>query len=80
MLATLSELLGQDIRYEQLPLDVVEAQAGSEMAAMIDLFNQEGFAVDPDPVVRRLGIELTSVEDFLAQALAASTATGQRSA
>lgn len=80
LLPKLSELLGQDVRYEQLPLEVVKAQLGSDMAAMIDLFNQEGFAVDADPVIRRLGVDLATVEDFLERALAASAGSGRRSA
>ncbi len=47
---------------------------------MIRLFNEEGFAVDGDPIVRRLGVDLTSVEDFLERALAAPTGAGPRSA
>ncbi len=59
---------------------MVEAQVGSGIAAMIRLFNREGFAVDGDPIVRRLGVDLTSVEDFLERALAAPTGAGPRSA
>lgn len=71
LIPTLSELVGRSVQYQQLPLDQVEAQLGSDMTAMIRLFNEHGFAVDADPIVHRLGIELTSVEDFLRQTLLA---------
>lgn len=80
LLPKLSEVLGQDIGYEQVPFDVVEAQVGSDIAAMIRLFNEEGFAVDADPVIRQLGVDLTSVEDFLERALGAPTGAGPTSA
>lgn len=74
LLPILSELTGHSVSYEQLPLDQVEAQLGADMAAMIRLFNERGFAVEPDPVVQRLGIELTTVEHFLRATLLASSA------
>lgn len=80
LIPKLSELVGQEVRYENMPLDLVEAQLGSDMAAMIRLFNQEGFAAETDPVVERLGIELTPGEDFLDRALAKPTEAGRRSA
>lgn len=42
---------------------------------MIGLFNQHGFAADVDPVVERLGVELTSVEDFLRRTLVSPSAS-----
>lgn len=80
LLPKLSELVGQDVRYENVPLELVEAQLGSDMAAMIRLFNTEGFAVAADPKVERLGVDLAQVEDFLERALGALAQTGRRSA
>ncbi len=74
LIPTLSELVGRTVEYQQLPLDMVEAQLGSDMAAMIRLFNKQGFAVDVDRVVARLGVELTSVEAFLRRAVVAPDA------
>jgi len=71
LIPTLSQLVGRTVEYQQLSLDQVEAQLGFDMAAMIRLFNGQGFAVDADRVVERLGIRLTSVEDFLRQTLVA---------
>lgn len=75
LILVFSQLAGKAVRYEQIPLDAVEAQIGPDMTAMIRLFNEEGFAADADPIVERLGIRLTPVEEFLRQALA-SSATG----
>ncbi len=71
LLPIFSQLLEQTIRYEQLPLEQVAAQLGPDMAAMIRHFNTRGFAVDPGPLIDRLGLELTSVEEFLWQNFAA---------
>ena len=65
LLPVLSRLLGRKISYEGVPLDVVESQFGADLAAMVRLFNREGFAGEADPVVERLGVSLTSIEDFL---------------
>lgn len=78
LLPRLSELTGQSVRYEQLSLDQVEARFGSDMAAMIRLFNRQGFTVDPGPVVDRFGLTLTSVEEFLHQTYAVSTGAVDR--
>lgn len=79
LLPKLSELVGRTLRYENVPLDWVEAQLGPDMAAMIRLFNTEGFAVVADPMVERLGVDLTEVEDFLERALGAPAQTERRS-
>jgi uncharacterized protein YbjT (DUF2867 family) len=71
LLPLLSELVGRGVRYEQLPIEQVQAQFGSDMAAMVRLFNEEGFVVDPSPVVDRFGLQLTTVEEFLHQTFAA---------
>ena len=75
LLPMLSELLGRTIRYENVPLDVVESQVGSDVAAMVRLFNREGFAAEPDPAVGKLAVELTSVKDFLRAQYAPANAT-----
>lgn len=80
LIPLLSKLVGRSVRYENVPLEVVESEVGSDVAAMVGFFNREGFVAELDPVVWRLGLALRSVEEFLETAFASASAVGEGSA
>jgi NAD(P)H dehydrogenase (quinone) len=65
LLGVMSELLGQRVEYQQIPLGQVEESFGPDIASMIGFFNETGFVVEMDPVVHRFPVSLTSVRAFL---------------
>lgn len=65
LIPMLSSMFEREISFEQMPVEQVESQLGSDMAAMIRLFNESGFVAEPDPLVAQLGIRLTPVHEFL---------------
>lgn len=65
LLRVMSELLGNRVEYQQIPLEQVEESFGPDIASMIRFFNKTGFVVDTDPVVHRFPVPLTSVRAFL---------------
>lgn len=74
LLPVLSKLVGTDVEYQNVPLDVVEEQFGADLATMVRFFNGEGFDAAPDPAIERLGVTLTSVDEFIETAYASATA------
>jgi hypothetical protein len=76
----LSGLFGRTIRYENVPLELAESQFGSDPAALARSFNRKAVAAESDTAVRRLGVDLASVRDFLGAELApTSTSAAERS-
>jgi hypothetical protein len=71
-------LFGRTIRYEHVPLELVESQLGSDPAGLARSFSRKAFPADSDPVVRRLGVDLTSVRDG-AELAPASASAAERS-
>ena len=65
LLAVMSELLGNRVEYQQIPLEQVEESFGPDIASMIGFFNESGFVVEEEPALRRLPVPLTSVRTFL---------------
>ncbi len=65
LLPVMSELLGHEAEYQQIPLGQVEESFGPDIASMIRLFNESGFVVEMDPALHRLPVPLTSVSAFL---------------
>jgi len=65
LLPVMSELLGHPVQYQQVPLEQIEERAGADMASMVAFFNEAGFVVDMDPVIRRFPVPLTPVRTFL---------------
>ncbi len=65
LLPIMSELLGHQVEYQQIPLARVEESFGPDVAAMIGLFNESGFVVETDPALRRFSVPLTPVRAFL---------------
>lgn len=65
VLPIMSELTGREVRYERVPIEVVESQMGADMAAMMRFFNREGFGVDMAPVLERFPIELTTLRTHM---------------
>lgn len=58
-------LTGTAVTYRNVPLEQVEAQMGADVAAMARYFNENGFAVENDPLLDHLDLRLTDVEAFL---------------
>lgn len=65
LLSVMSELLGYQVEYQQIPLEHVKESLGPDIASMIGLFNESGFVVEAEPALRRLPVSLTSVRAFL---------------
>lgn len=62
--AVLSEYTGRDIEPVSLPVEEVRASMGDEMADMFDWFNRVGYDIDIQATEQRLGLELTSFEQW----------------
>jgi uncharacterized protein YbjT (DUF2867 family) len=81
LLPLLSELADQPVAYRQIPRAEVQAAFGPDLVAMTDLFNRAGFAAEPSPVLHRLGLVPTPIEQWLratwAPADAAAEAIGE---
>jgi hypothetical protein len=76
----LSGRSGRTSRYEHVPLEVTGCQFGSDPAAPVRPSDRKAVAVETDPVVRRLSVDLTSVEGFLgAECAPASAGAAERS-
>lgn len=65
LLHVMSELMGHQVEYQQIPLDQVEESFGPDIASMIKHFNESGFVVEVDPAIHRFPVPLTSVRAFL---------------
>ncbi|HEX5595049.1 MAG TPA: NAD(P)H-binding protein [Micromonosporaceae bacterium] len=67
LLPLLGQLAGRPVTYQQIPLDEVRHNFGSDLAAMMELFNRDGFTAEPSPVLRDLRLVPRPVQDYLRQ-------------
>lgn len=74
LLPLISQLAGREVTYRQIPPDVVRNSFGSDLAAMTELFNRQGFAAEPSPVLHRLGLVPAMVEEYLRRTWSAKPA------
>ena len=70
LLPLLGQLAGRPVTYQQIPLDDVRRNFGSDLAAMTELFNRDGFTAEPSPVLRDLRLIPRPVQDYLHQSWA----------
>jgi uncharacterized protein YbjT (DUF2867 family) len=70
LLPLLGQLAGRPVTYQQIPLDEVKRNFGSDLAAMTELFNRDGFTAEPSPVLRDLRLIPRPVQDYLHQSWA----------
>ncbi len=61
----LARASGRDVRYEQVPWDAFEAQAGEEMTAMLRWFEDDGYQVDV-AALRAEHPSLSTLDEYLA--------------
>ncbi len=67
LLPLLGQLAGRPVTYQQIPLDDVKRNFGSDLAAMTELFNRDGFTAEPSPILRDLQLVPRPVQDYLHQ-------------
>lgn len=65
LLPVLDQLFGFGVTYQQIPLEQAETNMGSEVAAMVRHFNENGFVVENSPLLDSLSLELTTVEEYV---------------
>lgn len=70
LLPLLSELAGRELTYQQIPRDVVLSSFGSDLAAMTDFFNRDGFVAEPSSVLHELALVPAPVQTYLRRAWA----------
>jgi uncharacterized protein YbjT (DUF2867 family) len=61
----LTKVTGRSIRFQEFPLDQVEAAMGHDLAKMFRWFNDVGYAIDVPAVTRKFGIPLTSFTEWV---------------
>jgi uncharacterized protein YbjT (DUF2867 family) len=62
--ALLTKVTGRSIRFQEFPLDQVEAAMGHDLATMFRWFNDVGYAVDVPGLKQKFGIPLTSFTEW----------------
>lgn len=63
--ALLTKATGRSIRFQEFPLDQVEAAMGHDLATMFRWFNDVGYAVDVPGLKQKFGIPLTSFTEWV---------------
>jgi len=63
--AHLTKAMGRLIRFQEFPLDQVEAAMGHDLATMFRWFNDVGYAVDVPGLKQKFGIPLTSFTEWV---------------
>jgi uncharacterized protein YbjT (DUF2867 family) len=63
--ALLTKATGRLIRFQEFPLDQVEAAMGHDLATMFRWFNDVGYAVDVPGLKQKFGIPLTSFTEWV---------------
>jgi uncharacterized protein YbjT (DUF2867 family) len=63
--AHLTKATGRSIRFQEFPLDQVEAAMGHDLATMFRWFNDVGYAVDVPGLKQKFGIPLTSFTEWV---------------
>lgn len=66
----LSEALGHEVRYKQIPEDKAAEAVGRDMSLMYRWFNTEGPGVDIEALRKRYGIPLTTFKEYLRRSTA----------
>jgi uncharacterized protein YbjT (DUF2867 family) len=61
----LTKVTGRSIRFQEFPLDQVEAAMGHDLAPMFRWFNDVGYAVDVPGLKQKFGIPLTSFTEWV---------------
>ncbi|MBI5577344.1 MAG: NmrA/HSCARG family protein [Deltaproteobacteria bacterium] len=67
---SLSEALGHEVRYRQIPEDEAEEAVGSDMSLMYRWFNTGGPGVDIEGLHKHYGITLTQFKEYLRRSVA----------
>lgn len=62
--ATFSNVLGKTVKYQQIPFEAFEKQAGKEIAMMYQWFENVGYAADFDELKHNF-FEPTDLETYL---------------
>ena len=63
--AHLTKAMGRLIRFQEFPLDQVEAAMGHDLATMFRWFNDVGYAIDVPGLTQKFGIPLTSFTEWV---------------
>jgi uncharacterized protein YbjT (DUF2867 family) len=63
--ALLTKATGRSIRFQEFPLDQVEAAMGHDLATMFRWFNDVGYAIDVPGLTQKFGIPLTSFTEWV---------------
>jgi len=63
--AHLTKAMGRLIRFQEFPLDQVEAAMGHDLATMFRWFNNVGYATDVPGLTQKFGMPLTSFTEWV---------------
>jgi uncharacterized protein YbjT (DUF2867 family) len=63
--ALFTKVTGRSIRFQEFPLDQVEAAMGHDLATMFRWFNDVGYAIDVPGLTQKFGIPLTSFTEWV---------------
>ena len=63
--ALFTKATGRSIRFQEFPLDQVEAAMGHDLATMFRWFNDVGYAIDVPGLTQQFGIPLTSFTEWV---------------
>jgi len=63
--AHLTKAMGRLIRFQEFPLDQVEAAMGHDLATMFRWFNDVGYATDEPGLTQKFGMPLTSFTEWV---------------
>ena len=65
VVALFTKATGRSIRFQEFPLDQVEAAMGHDLATMFRWLNDVGYAIDVPGVTQKFGIPLTSFPEWV---------------
>jgi len=65
VVALFTKATGRSIRFQEFPLDQVEAAMGHDLATMFRWFNDVGYAIDVAGLKQKFGIPLTSFTEWV---------------
>jgi uncharacterized protein YbjT (DUF2867 family) len=68
LLPLLKQLTGRPVAYQQIPPEDVRRNFGSDLAAMTELFNRDGFTAEPSSALHDLQLVPRPVHDYLREA------------
>jgi uncharacterized protein YbjT (DUF2867 family) len=61
----LTKAMGRPIRFQEFPLDQVEAAMGHDLATMFRWFNDVGYTINVPALTQKFGITLTSFPEWV---------------